>query len=225
MAWKLHSHTAGCASRDVLAVGMAWVKASTEWYSVLVRFEGMGLVSSSPHQPGSEQAMEVEEAIPSLTAPVTCLLAPRDLPSNCAFALLQRKAGGSQAGEPGSTNTHLDVHSLAQLQGSKVPATDDSPKYAYTLGQHGHYGECLAHLHSKLCWSPSRGCFCCLTPCMHNVYLVRQTLLPHLFPTPVPDPKQGAFLSAVGTSLRRLWAELWVGTTGCSGETGTVDFF
>lgn len=36
---------------DVLAVGMAWLKASTEWYSVLVRFEGMGLVSSSPHQP------------------------------------------------------------------------------------------------------------------------------------------------------------------------------
>lgn len=148
MARKLHSHTAGCASRDVLAVSMAWLKASTEWYSVLVRFEGMGLVSSSLHQPGFEQAfsLEVEEATPSLTSPVTCLLAPRDLPSNCAFALLQRKAGGPQAGQPGSTNTHLDVHSLAWLQGSKVPATDDSPKYAYTLGQHGHYGECLAHL-------------------------------------------------------------------------------
>ncbi|XP_030801252.1 alanine--tRNA ligase, mitochondrial [Camarhynchus parvulus] len=52
---------------------------------------------------------------------------------------VKRKAAGSQAGEPGSTNTPLDVHSLARLQDSKVPATDDSPKYAYTLGQHGHY--------------------------------------------------------------------------------------
>uniref|UniRef100_A0A8C5TTB6 Alanine--tRNA ligase n=1 Tax=Malurus cyaneus samueli TaxID=2593467 RepID=A0A8C5TTB6_9PASS len=41
--------------------------------------------------------------------------------------------------EQGNTNTHLDVHSLAQLRSSNVPATDDSPKYAYTLGQHGHY--------------------------------------------------------------------------------------
>uniref|UniRef100_A0A8C5TTN6 Alanine--tRNA ligase n=1 Tax=Malurus cyaneus samueli TaxID=2593467 RepID=A0A8C5TTN6_9PASS len=41
--------------------------------------------------------------------------------------------------QAGNTNTHLDVHSLAQLRSSNVPATDDSPKYAYTLGQHGHY--------------------------------------------------------------------------------------
>ncbi|XP_053793704.1 alanine--tRNA ligase, mitochondrial isoform X2 [Vidua chalybeata] len=51
----------------------------------------------------------------------------------------KRKAGGLQAGQPGNTNTHLDVHSLARLQSSNVPATDDSPKYAYTLGQHGQY--------------------------------------------------------------------------------------
>lgn len=31
MARKLHSYTASCARRDVLAVGMAWLKASTEW--------------------------------------------------------------------------------------------------------------------------------------------------------------------------------------------------
>lgn len=36
---------------------------------------------------------------------------------------------------------HLDVHSLAQLQSNNVPATDDSPKYAYALGQHGQYGK------------------------------------------------------------------------------------
>lgn len=142
MAWKLHSYTASCARRDVLTVGMTWLKASTEWYSVL---EGMALVSSSLHQPGSEQAfsMKVEEVVPSFIPPVTCLLAPRDLPSNCAFALLQRKAGGLQAEQPGNTNTHLDVHSVAWLQRSNVPATDDSPKYAYRLGQHGQYGECL----------------------------------------------------------------------------------
>ncbi|NXI45153.1 SYAM protein, partial [Galbula dea] len=51
----------------------------------------------------------------------------------------KRKAGGLQAGQQEDTNTHLDVHSLAQLQSSNVPATDDSPKYAYTLGQHGQY--------------------------------------------------------------------------------------
>ncbi|XP_033368473.1 alanine--tRNA ligase, mitochondrial isoform X3 [Parus major] len=51
----------------------------------------------------------------------------------------KRKAGGPQAEQPGNTNTHLDVHSLAWLQSSNVPATDDSPKYAYTLGQHGQY--------------------------------------------------------------------------------------
>ncbi|XP_009080030.1 PREDICTED: alanine--tRNA ligase, mitochondrial, partial [Acanthisitta chloris] len=51
----------------------------------------------------------------------------------------KRKAGGPQAGRPENTNTHLDVHSLAQLQRDNVPATDDSPKYAYTLGQHGQY--------------------------------------------------------------------------------------
>ncbi|XP_075002880.1 alanine--tRNA ligase, mitochondrial isoform X4 [Calonectris borealis] len=51
----------------------------------------------------------------------------------------KRKAGGVQAGQLEDTNTHLDVHSLAQLQSNNVPATDDSPKYAYTLGQHGQY--------------------------------------------------------------------------------------
>ncbi|XP_054018383.1 alanine--tRNA ligase, mitochondrial isoform X1 [Dryobates pubescens] len=51
----------------------------------------------------------------------------------------KRKAGGPQAGQLQDTNVSLDVHSLAQLQSSNVPATDDSPKYAYTLGQHGQY--------------------------------------------------------------------------------------
>uniref|UniRef100_A0A8C5TZ98 Alanine--tRNA ligase n=1 Tax=Malurus cyaneus samueli TaxID=2593467 RepID=A0A8C5TZ98_9PASS len=54
-------------------------------------------------------------------------------------AAFNELAGGAQAGQAGNTNTHLDVHSLAQLRSSNVPATDDSPKYAYTLGQHGHY--------------------------------------------------------------------------------------
>ncbi|KAK2513377.1 Aars2 [Columba livia] len=51
----------------------------------------------------------------------------------------ERKAGGPQAGQRDDTNTRLDVHSLAQLQSDNVPATDDSPKYAYRLGQHGQY--------------------------------------------------------------------------------------
>lgn len=38
---------------------------------------------------------------------------------------------------------HLDVHSLAQLRNDNVPATDDSPKYSYKLGQHGQYGKWL----------------------------------------------------------------------------------
>ncbi|XP_030051619.1 alanine--tRNA ligase, mitochondrial isoform X2 [Microcaecilia unicolor] len=33
----------------------------------------------------------------------------------------------------------LDVHSLAELQRRTVPTTDDSPKYAYTLGADGRY--------------------------------------------------------------------------------------
>ncbi|KAJ7413521.1 Alanine--tRNA ligase, mitochondrial [Pitangus sulphuratus] len=58
----------------------------------------------------------------------------------------KRKAGGPQGAQPENTNTHLDVHSLAQLRSSNVPATDDSPKYAYTLRQHGQYefGPCQA---------------------------------------------------------------------------------
>lgn len=189
----------------------------------------MGLVSSSLHQPGFEQAfsMKVAEVVPSLIPPVTCLLAPRDLPSNCALALLQRKAGGPQTGQPGSTNTHLDVHSLAWLQSSNVPATDDSPKYSYRLGQHGQYGECLPHPHSKLYWSPPHDCFCYLTPCMHSAYSVFQTCPPccHIFSLPlylIPN-----WVQTVGTSLGRLCAgskaELWLGTAGCRGETGTVD--
>ncbi|XP_074899056.1 alanine--tRNA ligase, mitochondrial isoform X5 [Buteo buteo] len=51
----------------------------------------------------------------------------------------KRKAGGPRAGQMEDTNTRLDVHSLAQLRSNNVPATDDSPKYAYTLGQHGQY--------------------------------------------------------------------------------------
>ncbi|XP_064014897.1 alanine--tRNA ligase, mitochondrial isoform X2 [Pogoniulus pusillus] len=51
----------------------------------------------------------------------------------------KQKAGSPQAGQQKDTNVHLDVHSLAQLQSNNVPATDDSPKYAYALGQHGQY--------------------------------------------------------------------------------------
>lgn len=141
--------------------------------------------------------MEVEEVLPSLTVPVTCLLARRDLPSDCAFALLQRKAGGPQAGQTGTANTRLDVHSLAWLQGSSIPTTDDSPKYTYTLGLHGQYGECLAPLQSKLCWSPSRACFSCLAPCVHNVYFVVQTCPPCCHVSSLPlylIPNQVLFL-------------------------------
>ncbi|NWH61993.1 SYAM protein, partial [Geococcyx californianus] len=53
----------------------------------------------------------------------------------------KRKAGGPQAGQLEHTNTHLNVHLLAQLRSDHVPATDDSPKYAYTLRQHGQYAE------------------------------------------------------------------------------------
>ncbi|NWR70998.1 SYAM protein, partial [Centropus unirufus] len=50
----------------------------------------------------------------------------------------KRKAG-PRAEELEHADTHLDVHSLAQLQGRSVRATDDSPKYAYTLGPQGQY--------------------------------------------------------------------------------------
>uniref|UniRef100_A0A8C0VCY6 Alanine--tRNA ligase n=1 Tax=Cyanistes caeruleus TaxID=156563 RepID=A0A8C0VCY6_CYACU len=61
------------------------------------------------------------------------------LDSTAFNELALEDAGGAQAEQPGNTNTHLDVHSLAWLQSSNVPATDDSPKYAYTVGQHGQY--------------------------------------------------------------------------------------
>ncbi|XP_006126589.2 alanine--tRNA ligase, mitochondrial isoform X2 [Pelodiscus sinensis] len=51
----------------------------------------------------------------------------------------ERKAQTHQAEQLEGSCVQLDVHSLAQLQKDGVPATDDSPKYAYTLGQDGRY--------------------------------------------------------------------------------------
>ncbi|XP_010212319.1 PREDICTED: alanine--tRNA ligase, mitochondrial, partial [Tinamus guttatus] len=51
----------------------------------------------------------------------------------------RRKARDPQAGQLEGADWRLDVHSLAQLQSNNVPVTDDSPKYAYTLGQRGQY--------------------------------------------------------------------------------------
>ncbi|NXD14594.1 SYAM protein, partial [Nothocercus nigrocapillus] len=51
----------------------------------------------------------------------------------------KRKARDPQAGQLEGAHWHLDVHSLAQLQSNNVPVTDDSPKYAYALGQRGQY--------------------------------------------------------------------------------------
>ncbi|NWY05676.1 SYAM protein, partial [Nothoprocta ornata] len=51
----------------------------------------------------------------------------------------KRKARDPQAGQPEGAVSHLDVHSLAQLQSTRVPVTDDSPKYAYALGPRGQY--------------------------------------------------------------------------------------
>ncbi|XP_039385945.1 alanine--tRNA ligase, mitochondrial isoform X6 [Mauremys reevesii] len=51
----------------------------------------------------------------------------------------KRKARTQQAEQLEGSGVRLDVHSLAQLQRDGVPATDDSPKYAYTLGQDGRY--------------------------------------------------------------------------------------
>uniref|UniRef100_A0A8C0JBV8 Alanine--tRNA ligase n=1 Tax=Chelonoidis abingdonii TaxID=106734 RepID=A0A8C0JBV8_CHEAB len=50
-----------------------------------------------------------------------------------------QKARTQQAEQLEGSGVRLDVHSLAQLQRDGVPATDDSPKYAYTLGQDGRY--------------------------------------------------------------------------------------
>ncbi|NXJ06813.1 SYAM protein, partial [Odontophorus gujanensis] len=51
----------------------------------------------------------------------------------------ERKARGPQERQQLEGRVvHLDVHSLAQLQ-RDIPATDDSPKYSYKLGQHGQY--------------------------------------------------------------------------------------
>uniref|UniRef100_A0A452HJ50 Alanine--tRNA ligase n=1 Tax=Gopherus agassizii TaxID=38772 RepID=A0A452HJ50_9SAUR len=51
----------------------------------------------------------------------------------------KRKARTHQAEQLEGSGVRLDVHSLAQLQRDGVPTTDDSPKYAYTLGQDGRY--------------------------------------------------------------------------------------
>uniref|UniRef100_A0A8C0QRT8 Alanine--tRNA ligase n=1 Tax=Chelonoidis abingdonii TaxID=106734 RepID=A0A8C0QRT8_CHEAB len=51
----------------------------------------------------------------------------------------KQKARTQQAEQLEGSGVRLDVHSLAQLQRDGVPATDDSPKYAYTLGQDGRY--------------------------------------------------------------------------------------
>ncbi|XP_067420851.1 alanine--tRNA ligase, mitochondrial isoform X2 [Emydura macquarii macquarii] len=51
----------------------------------------------------------------------------------------ERKARTQPAEQLEGSVVRLDVHSLAQLQRDGVLATDDSPKYAYTLGQDGRY--------------------------------------------------------------------------------------
>ncbi|XP_005296389.2 alanine--tRNA ligase, mitochondrial [Chrysemys picta bellii] len=51
----------------------------------------------------------------------------------------KRKARTQQAEQLEGSSVRLDVHSLAQLQRDGVPATDDSPKYTYTLGQDRRY--------------------------------------------------------------------------------------
>ncbi|XP_020640745.3 alanine--tRNA ligase, mitochondrial [Pogona vitticeps] len=48
----------------------------------------------------------------------------------------ERKA---QPQQEEKTTMQLDVHSLAKLQQDGVPVTDDSPKYAYEIGQDGNY--------------------------------------------------------------------------------------
>ncbi|XP_075454915.1 alanine--tRNA ligase, mitochondrial isoform X2 [Ascaphus truei] len=47
--------------------------------------------------------------------------------------------GRDQQSEDGHTGLQLDVHSLAELQHRGIPSTDDTPKYAYTLGADGRY--------------------------------------------------------------------------------------
>uniref|UniRef100_A0A8C8VH48 Alanine--tRNA ligase n=1 Tax=Pelusios castaneus TaxID=367368 RepID=A0A8C8VH48_9SAUR len=55
------------------------------------------------------------------------------------LAQKDRKTRTQQAEQLEGSVARLDVHSLAQLQRDGVPATDDSPKYAYTIGQDGKY--------------------------------------------------------------------------------------
>uniref|UniRef100_A0A8C8VGV8 alanine--tRNA ligase n=1 Tax=Pelusios castaneus TaxID=367368 RepID=A0A8C8VGV8_9SAUR len=57
------------------------------------------------------------------------------------LAQKDRKTRTQQAEQLEGSVARLDVHSLAQLQRDGVPATDDSPKYAYTIGQDGKYGK------------------------------------------------------------------------------------
>ncbi|CAI5770769.1 alanine--tRNA ligase, mitochondrial isoform X1 [Podarcis lilfordi] len=45
----------------------------------------------------------------------------------------------SQPHQEQRAGMHLDLHSLAKLRQDGVPATDDSPKFAYELGQDGRY--------------------------------------------------------------------------------------
>lgn len=51
---------------------------------------------------------------------------------------MQRKVRSQQEQ---SSGMQLDVHSLAKLRQDGVSSTDDSPKYAYELGQDGKYGK------------------------------------------------------------------------------------
>lgn len=121
---------------------------------MLVGLEGTSWFSSSLHQHGPKLVFprKMAEAASSLRAPVTGLYFPSYLASNFAFTLLQRKARGPQEGRQlEGTVVHLDVHSLAQLQRDNIPATDDSPKYSYKLGQHGQYGKCQ----DPMCWANS----------------------------------------------------------------------
>nr|XP_033795877.1 alanine--tRNA ligase, mitochondrial isoform X2 [Geotrypetes seraphini]XP_033795878.1 alanine--tRNA ligase, mitochondrial isoform X2 [Geotrypetes seraphini] len=57
-----------------------------------------------------------------------------------------QKKGENQQREGLGRGLQLDVHSLAELQRRAIPTTDESPKYAYTLGVDGRYvfGPCQA---------------------------------------------------------------------------------
>ena len=67
----------------------------------------------------------------------------------------------------------LDVHAISKLQQQKLPPTDDSPKYNYSVNKKGDYGMCDLSVGIVSCGGPSKNVYlqCHITNHIYVTYM------------------------------------------------------